>query len=510
MSDVRARRLAEVVQGLRLLPTWISVPMRVLELQRKGNAGMTEIAEALSSDASLASKVLALGNSVSFNPSGRNVQRLSEAVTLIGMKNLLSLVFGISVGGILAKMGMPSAECRSLWRASLLKAIVAREAAQEYVPQWDEEAFLCGLTQDIGLPVMFAADPSAWAEAIALMGMSGDARREREESIYGTDHTQVSKLVAEKLQLPAIYQVAARVHHAGVDGMGELENPGLAKCIALAAALPHRDADCTPQAIQKIISRLRMEGDLRGNGLVEAAIFKRAAQAYETTTAVLDKGDEASVAFKQFLQSLGCEVAACLEAAISESNTLICQLKARESDLMNRISELKQHAMDSDFDPLTQALNRKGFVARSGRVFALAHEYGVACVVGFVDADNFKQLNDALGHAAGDEALKQIAARLSDAIRGRGIVGRIGGDEFAFVFIARADDAASHEVPNLAQAMQGMTISNGQRDMAFTVSTGLHRVGVPQPDQDIEACLKSADALMYQAKRSGKAKCVAA
>src|SRR5215213_9009902 len=195
LADRRRRQLSDAVGELRLLPTTVSVPMKILQLQHNPNTSMADYGAALSADPSLTSKVLGLANSAAC-AAGRTITKVSEAIALIGLKNLLSLVFGVSIGGIFNKMGVPAPEAKSLWRASLLKAVAARELAMKTDPAVAEEAYVCGLLQDISLPVISATDASAWPETTAILDLENKVRRQREDAMYGTDHGAVGRDIA--------------------------------------------------------------------------------------------------------------------------------------------------------------------------------------------------------------------------------------------------------------------------------------------------------------------------
>lgn len=149
-------------------------------------------------------------------------------------------------------------------------------------------------------------------------------------------------------------------------------------------------------------------------------------------------------------------------------------------------------------DPLTGLLNRAGF----SRQFADNAGAGTASsgALLLIDLDGFKPVNDAHGHAAGDELLVQVSQRLSESVRSTDLVGRLGGDEFA-IYQADVSDAA-------------MVVTLGERVRAslsrpFEIAAGVVRisgsVGVAMLDGEVELtrALAAADAASYAAKRSG-------
>jgi diguanylate cyclase (GGDEF)-like protein len=122
-----------------------------------------------------------------------------------------------------------------------------------------------------------------------------------------------------------------------------------------------------------------------------------------------------------------------------------------------------------------------------------------------VDVDSFKAINDRLGHDGGDAALVKVAERLCEHFRGRGIVGRVGGDEFAFLVIAKAKEGADAESLRVTAALAGMSVgpmAGGGPVLPLTTSIGMLWLGVPTAEQTPEVALKSADAVMHDARRN--------
>ncbi|MGF1657911.1 MAG: diguanylate cyclase [Rubrimonas sp.] len=160
-------------------------------------------------------------------------------------------------------------------------------------------------------------------------------------------------------------------------------------------------------------------------------------------------------------------------------------------------------------DPLTGVLNRRAFFERleSGRRMALARGAGPAAIL--CDLDAFKQLNDAHGHAAGDAALRALAGAAQSMLRAGDLIGRIGGDEFAFALPGADAERAAAVAERLRRAVETLHLSDGplaSRGLAFTASFG---VAAPDgPEEAFPQTLARADAALYRAKRAGR-NCVA-
>ena len=150
-------------------------------------------------------------------------------------------------------------------------------------------------------------------------------------------------------------------------------------------------------------------------------------------------------------------------------------------------------------DPLTGLLNRTAF---SDRLAAATVDIDPAAppAVLFVDIDDFKSVNDTLGHAAGDELLTTVAARLSADVRAEDIVARLGGDEFA-VLLAFADGDRLRDVADRLLASLRTPLEIAGTTLTVTASIG---GALGAPGDTAERLLHSADTAMYSAKRSGK------
>ncbi len=160
---------------------------------------------------------------------------------------------------------------------------------------------------------------------------------------------------------------------------------------------------------------------------------------------------------------------------------------------------LVAHAAERD--PLTQLPNRVLLIDRLTRAIAAARRRGSRLALLFVDLDDFKLVNDRLGHAVGDEVLKQAANRLVSAVREADTVSRHGGDEFLVLLtdIAMPDDAA-----RIAAKMLHALARPGGVDAAapgFTASIGISVY--PEDGDDIDLLIHRADQAMYRAKRGG-------
>jgi diguanylate cyclase (GGDEF)-like protein/PAS domain S-box-containing protein len=152
-------------------------------------------------------------------------------------------------------------------------------------------------------------------------------------------------------------------------------------------------------------------------------------------------------------------------------------------------------------DPLTGLANRDLLMDRLAHALARSTRSGHRTMVMFCDLDHFKEVNDSLGHEAGDAVLVTVADRLRAAVRPGDTVARLGGDEFVVVAegVVTADDQVA--LAARVQAVLDQPVHVGDRDVRSGASIG---VAVAGPDADARSVLREADAAMYRAKARGR------
>jgi diguanylate cyclase (GGDEF)-like protein/PAS domain S-box-containing protein len=153
-------------------------------------------------------------------------------------------------------------------------------------------------------------------------------------------------------------------------------------------------------------------------------------------------------------------------------------------------------------DTLTGLPNRAMFQERAREAVAHARRHDKTAAVLFIDLDNFKQVNDGLGHDVGDGLLKVIASRLRACVRGDDFIARIGGDEFCVLLqeIAEPREAAAVAQKLVYELARPYRI--GEHSVSCGASVGI--ACVPQDGHDVATLLRLADAAMYRAKEAGR------
>jgi diguanylate cyclase (GGDEF)-like protein len=154
------------------------------------------------------------------------------------------------------------------------------------------------------------------------------------------------------------------------------------------------------------------------------------------------------------------------------------------------------------FDALTSLANRRMFIEHLRRLITLSGWYGTRFALLLIDLDRFKDINDTLGHDAGDALLVEISARLRRAVRANDQVARLGGDEFAII-LQDADNADEIKriCIRIADSFANEVQFNGKR---MTASTSVGVAVFPEDGDQEDSLYKSADVALYEAKRGGR------
>ena len=154
-------------------------------------------------------------------------------------------------------------------------------------------------------------------------------------------------------------------------------------------------------------------------------------------------------------------------------------------------------------DTLTQVPNRRHFQELANDAL-LQDEPGTAVLLNF-DIDHFKQINDLFGHAAGDRALCLVSSAMLENLRAQDVAGRQGGDEFVLLLRRATTQHAMGVAARIVAEVQRR--APGQQLPTLTLSFGMVQIGF---GEGIQAAMRRADQAMYEAKRQGRSRAVAA
>ena len=197
-----------------------------------------------------------------------------------------------------------------------------------------------------------------------------------------------------------------------------------------------------------------------------------------------------------------------VHALVSGARDRLAAEHARATALESRVlgleADLRRLSDEVSTDALTQVANRRGLAQAFEQETARVLRDGAdpaPLAVGLIDIDNFKKLNDSLGHAAGDVALQSLAARVKEWLRPVDHIARFGGEEFVLLLPGTPVDEAQQVLTRLQRRLSASLFMHEGKEVFVTFSAG---VTAWRPGEAVDVSLSRADEGLYEAKRTGK------
>jgi diguanylate cyclase len=185
-------------------------------------------------------------------------------------------------------------------------------------------------------------------------------------------------------------------------------------------------------------------------------------------------------------------------AELTEARQKVGIYEARVSQLEHQLDEV---SMLVQKDSLTNALNRRGLERAFRTESARALRYESPLALAMMDLDNFKQINDRLGHVSGDRALVHFVTTVHATLRPTDLTARTGGEEFGVLFPASHAEDAADAVERLQRELTRRPVQFEEERLALTFSAGIAQW---RPGETLEQLMQRADDSLYDAKRAGK------
>ncbi len=390
----------------------------------------------------------------------------------------------------------------------------------------------CGLPADEPRAAELADELALLADRLAREGPSPPlvealARScARVQRLFGLRHELVDELLALCRSLTdGLGELAEDGSWAQGQGQGlrqRLDDAGSARAVRAArgllddtrerqrALLGERQMarDAFKQVIAQMLGELAALGNVTGR-------FNSQAAGYAELIAAADSLPSLASVVREMVDD-----SRAVHEAVAGARDRLSAEHARAAELQDKVrlleAALRRLSDEVGTDALTQVANRRGlarlFEAERARVASEgdgsgdggdgAGQGGAApLVVGLLDIDNFKRLNDTLGHAAGDVALKSLAAQVSQGLRPGDHLARFGGEEFVVLLPATAVDEAQQLLTRLQRGLSASLFMHEGREVFVTFSAG---VSAYRPGEALEQALQRADEGLYEAKRTGK------
>ncbi len=245
--------------------------------------------------------------------------------------------------------------------------------------------------------------------------------------------------------------------------------------------------------IQQMLTELGALGETTGR-------FSESMQRYVTTVEHAESLESLADVVREMVAE-----SRTVHSLVSSTQARLQDGHARASQLEERVQtleeELRRLSAEVSTDLLTEIANRRGLMQAFEIESARIGRQGGVLAVGLLDIDNFKKLNDSLGHAAGDQALKALAGHVQQQLREVDVVARFGGEEFVVLLPGSPVDEAQATLTRLQRTLSASLFMHDGREVFVTFSAGVTAWREGEP---LEASLERADEALYEAKRTGK------
>lgn len=469
------------------LPSLPTIALDVIDLVQQRDVNINQIAETIHYDPALSSKILKTVNS-SFYAQAHAIGTISHALVVLGLNAVKTLALGFSLVNEFSDAGGNGFDHMAFWKRSLYVASAAKTLAKHLGLAQQEEVFLGGLLQDVGMITMFQVLGVEYTELLHKAGNDHEALCQIERAKYDMDHAQVGAAMGEKWGLPPLLIAPIRYHHGQEQVPGEMAM--LVRCVRAGNVTANLYLGHRPGESLDTFREIAM----RDFSIEEAAIEPLLKEVHNRTLEMQKLFDLPTGEFGNADDIL---------AKANEAMVLVAMQTHQETaQLAEKNAALKRQATT---DPLTGVANRGRFDEFIAEQFDLCQQTGRPLSVLFLDADHFKSFNDNHGHATGDRVLVELAGMLQRKSPTQALVARYGGEEFAVVIPECDRKSAAAIAESMRRELEENTpvISETGQTLRVTAS-----IGVACHDgrffQAAEQLVKAADRGVYAAKDAGR------
>jgi len=510
--NIQPEAVLPTILNSKDLPTLPIIASKLLILTAQEDTTLSDIAELISQDMALSTKILRVANS-SFYSFPQQIASINQAVSILGLNAVRSLVLSFSFLSLGDKTKKSKFNFEQFWERSLVEA-AGTKLILEQVPNADtEEAFTCGLLQNIG-QLIFATtltrEYEQLLDSLAKKESSSDGetqleQNQLEEKLIGIPHTEVGYEVAKSWGLPESLLLPIKYHHQPKAYEGSNRKFKLyIRASYLAGLLAKIFYSDTPEVYHKQF-RTEAKKLLQLKILGVNTVLKMIDQTIGQSAKFFGIKISPVKSVAEILQEANLRLS-LINLSYEEMNRELIKSKMALEKLTEELEQKNRLLEDlANLDGLTEINNHRYFqnFLDSEINRCIRNERGLGLLL--ADIDHFKKFNDTYGHQTGDFILKEFSRITKEVIREYDLIARYGGEEFAFVLPETSEEDAIKVAEKIRQTVEDHSFDDGDMTYHVTISVGVASA-IPAEVENFNKndFINNADEALYEAKHGGR------
>lgn len=498
----------QTVLSSKELPTLPIIASKLLMLTAMEETTLTDIAGLIAQDMALSTKILRVANSA-FYSFPQQIGSINQAVSILGINAVRSLVLSFSFLSMGTKQRKSLFDFAHFWERCLVEAVGAKLILEQVTNADTEEAFTCGLLQNIGQLIFAATLPNDYDLVLKALQEGKVSAKEQdthhlEQEIIGLTHTDIGYEVAKVWGLPESLLLPIKYHHQPLAYTGSnrryTQNIRAAYLAGLLASIFYSDA---PEQYHK---QFRTEAkQLLGLKVLGVnTVLKHIDGVIDQSARYFGIKISPIKSVAEILQEANLRLS-LINLSYEEMNRELVKSKMELEKLTEELAQ-KNRLLENlaNIDGLTEVNNHRYFqnFLDSEINRSIRNHRSISLLL--ADIDHFKKFNDTYGHQTGDFILKVFGKITKEVIREYDLVARYGGEEFAFVLPETALEEAMAVAEKLRKTVEEYSFDDGENTYHVTVSIGVASATPTEGDFSKNDFIGLADEALYEAKNNGR------